>query len=402
MRQLQHGGESDLEVEDDVKKELTKLYRLEFGKSPDIVTSAPGRINLVGEHTDYNEGLVLPVAINRRTYTAAGRRGGKLFIAFSKELGKKTSFEIFSGKFEHSNFWVNYIKGACTLLGEAKQVDGTNFAIGSTVPRGSGLSSSAAYVVSIIEAVTQLYDIKLKDIEVPILAQRIENEFVGVQSGIMDPFVAKFARENTAMLIDARSLQYQYVPMPQDCSILVCVTGVKRALATTEYNKRRQQCQEAVVALSEKLNRKLSSLRDVSFNDLETVGSEIDEILYLRAFHVVTENDRVLRAVSALTQNDMGLVGKLMLESHMSLRENHGVSSPELDAFVEISEQLDGVYGARMTGAGFGGSVICLVNRDQEKELASEIAHRYREVGYENGDVFVARTGCGSRVERSQ
>lgn len=401
MRQVQERGETDLAVEDDVKKDLTRLYRLEFGKSPDVITSAPGRINLVGEHTDYNEGLVLPVAIDRRTYTAAGRRAGKLFIAFSKELGKKTSFEIFSGRFEHSNFWVNYIKGACTLLGEAQHVDGTNFAISSTVPRGSGLSSSAAYVVSIIEAISQLYDIKLKDIEVPVLAQRIENEFVGVQSGIMDPFVAKFARENNALFIDARSLQYEYVPMPQDCSILVCVTGVKRALATTEYNKRRQQCQEAVAALSEKLNKKMNSLRDITIDELESVGSEIDEVLYLRALHVVTENDRVIRVVSALKQNDKELVGKLMLESHMSLRTNHGVSSPELDAFVEISERLDGVYGARMTGAGFGGSAICLVDPNRENELADEIAHRYKDLGYDNGNVFIARTGPGSHVERS-
>ena len=384
-----------------MRKELVKLYKLEFGKSPDIVTSAPGRINLVGEHTDYNEGYVLPIAIDRRTYTAAGKRGGTLFIAFSKELGKKTSFEIISGKFEHSNFWVNYIKGACALLGEVKPIEGTNFAIGSTVPRGSGLSSSAAFVVSIIEAVTHLYDIKIKDIEVPILAQRIENEFVGVQSGIMDPFVAKFAREHNALLIDTRSLEYQHVPIAEDCSILVCVTGIKRALATTEYNKRRDQCQQAVSVLSEKLNKKMHSLRDVSIDELKSVESEMDRTLYIRAFHVVKENDRVIKAVSALKKDDRAMVGKLMLESHLSLRTNYEVSSPELDSFVEISEQLDGVYGARMTGAGFGGSAICLVDSNNEKELADEIARKYKERGYENGSVFIARTDDGSHVERA-
>ena len=387
-------------MEEDIKKELVRLYREEFGKSPDIVTSAPGRINLIGEHTDYNGGYVLPVAIDRRTYTAAGRRGGELFIAFSKELGKKTSFEILPGKFEHSNFWVNYIKGACSLLSELKPVKGINFAIGSTVPRGSGLSSSAAYVVSVIEAVSRLYDIPLKDIEVPLLAQRIENEFVGVQSGIMDPFVAKFARADNAILVDARSLEFRYVPIPEGCSILVCVTGVKRALATTEYNKRRQQCQDAVADLSVRLHRELQSLRDVNIDELKSVKDEMDTTLYSRAIHVVTESQRALQTTAALEKDDLGMVGKLMLESHLSLRSNYEVSSPELDAFVEISEQLEGVYGARMTGAGFGGSAISLVDSDREEELSVEIAEKYKDRGFEGGSVFIARTGGGSRVER--
>ncbi len=388
-------------MEQDIRKELIRLYREEFGKSPEIVTSAPGRINLIGEHTDYNGGFVLPVAIDRRTYTAAGRRGGDLFIAFSKELSKKTSFEIEPGKFEHSNFWVNYIKGACTLLNDVKSVKGVNFAIGSTVPRGSGLSSSAAYVVSIIEAVARLYDIRLKEIEIPLLAQRIENEFVGVQSGIMDPFVAKFARENSALLVDAHSLEYKHVPISPNCSLLVCVTGVKRALATTEYNKRRQQCQTAVVSLSELLRREICSLREVSLEELEGVRAEMDPTLFARALHVITESQRALQTFAALEKGDLGLVGKLMLESHMSLRSNYEVSSPELDTFVEIAEQSEGVYGARMTGAGFGGSAICLVDASLEEELSAEISEKYKERGYEDGYVFIARTGSGSRVERS-
>lgn len=386
-------------TKDDVKKELIKLYKLEFGKTPDIVASAPGRVNLIGEHSDYNEGLVVSVAIDRRTYTAAGKRGGELFIAFSNELGKKTSFEVVAGRFEHSNFWVNYIKGVCSLLGEAKPIEGTNFAISSTVPRGSGLSSSAAYVVSIIEAVSHLYDIKLKDIEVPILAQRIENEFVGVQSGIMDPFVAKFAKENNALLVDTRSLEYQHVPVPDDCSMLVCVTGVKRALATTEYNKRRLQCQQALAAISEKLGKNLNSLRDVTIEDLRSVKGSINDISYSRAYHIATENERAMKIVSALKKNDKSMVGKLMLESHMSLRTHYEVSSPELDAFVEIAEQMDGVYGARMTGAGFGGSAICIVDSSYEEELCEKIAQKYKRQGFENGMVFVAKTGMGSHVE---
>lgn len=388
-------------MEGDIKKDLIKLYREEFGKSPDIVTSAPGRINLIGEHTDYNQGYVLPVAIDRRTFTAAGRRGGELFIAFSKELGKKTSFEMLTGRFEHTNFWVNYIKGACSILSARNKIEGTNFAIGSTVPRGSGLSSSAAYVVSIIEAISHLYGVALKDIEIPAIAQRIENEYVGVQSGIMDPFVAKFAREGTAILVDTKTLDYQYIPIPKDCSILVCVTGVKRALATTEYNRRRQQCQEAVKSLSALLNKELTSLRDVMLDDLKSVDGKMDRILYMRALHVVTENDRVVKTGAALLNGDIKFVGDLMYESHMSLRNNFQVSGPELDTYVEIAQKLDGVHGARMTGAGFGGSAICLVDSSREEELVAKIAHEYNRRGFENGSVFVARTGCGSRIERN-
>jgi len=304
-------------------------------------------------------------------------------------------------KLEHSNFWVNYIKGACTLLSRGRLIEGTNFAVASTVPRGSGLSSSAAYLVSIIEAVSNLYGVKLEETETPILAQRIENEFVGVQSGIMDPFVAKFAREGSALLIDTRTLEYQHIPMPEGCSILVCVTGVKRALATTGYNDRRKQCQDAVECLSKILDREITSLRDLTVDELRNVDGEMDRILYKRAFHVVTENDRVVKSGAALINGDKKFVGDLMFESHQSLCNNFEVSGPELNAFVEIARPLEGVYGARMTGAGFGGSAICLVDSDHEQELAKRIDHEYKKRGFENGCVFIARTGCGSRVERN-
>ncbi len=399
QRQVRERANVEPAIEGDTRKDLVKIYREEFGKLPDIVASAPGRINLIGEHTDYNQGYVLPIALDRRTFTAAGKRGGDLFIAFSKELGKKTSFEIQQGRFEHTNFWVNYIKGACNLLSAQKKIEGTNFAIGSTVPRGSGLSSSAAYVVSIIEAIAHLYGVALKDIEVPTIAQRIENEFVGVQSGIMDPFVAKFAREGSALLIDTRTLDYEYIPIPEDCSILVCVTGVKRALATTEYNIRRQQCQDAVASLSAILERNIVSLRDITIDDLKSVHGKIDDTLYRRARHVVTDNDRVVKTGAALMNGDTRFVGELMFESHLSLCDNYEVSGPELDAYVEIARGLDGVYGARMTGAGFGGSAICLVDITKEEELAAKISHEYKRRGFENGSVFAARTGSGSRVE---
>jgi galactokinase len=388
-------------IEGDIRKDIVRIYREEFGKLPDIVTSAPGRVNLMGEHTDYNQGYVLPIAIDRRTFTAAGKRGGELFIAFSKELGKKTSFEMMSGRFEHTNFWVNYIKGACSLLGAQKKFDGTNFAIASTVPRGSGLSSSAAYVVSIIEAISHLYGITLEDKDVPVMAQRIENEFVGVQSGIMDPFVAKFAREGFALLIDTKTLEYQHIPMPKDCSILVCVTGVKRALATTEYNRRRQQCLDAVERLSTLLDRTVTSLREVAIDELKSINGKLEPILYMRALHVVTENDRVVKTSAALLNGDLKFVGQLMFESHMSLCENFQVSGPELDAYVDIAQNLDGVYGARMTGAGFGGSAICLVDSSKENELVAKIAHEYKRRGFEDGTVFVAHTGSGPRIERN-
>lgn len=385
----------------EAKKELYKLFRTEFGRSPDVISSAPGRINLMGEHTDYNDGFVLPVAIDRRTYTAAGRRGGKLFIAFSKELGKKTSFEITPNRFEHTNFWANYLKGAALLLSRYGMVEGTNFAIASTVPRGSGLSSSTAFVVSVIKSLIQLYNLNVEKSEIPKIARQIENDFVGVQSGIMDPFVATFAKADTAILLDTRSLQYEYIPFPQNLSILVCVTGLKRALANTEYNRRREECQQAVNQLSKITGREIRSLRDVTLQDLDGVVNELPPVLYKRAIHIITENVRVHQMAEALRKSNLAFAGKLMIESHMSLRSNYEVSSRELDSFVEVAEQLYGVYGARMTGAGFGGSVVCLANSEVEEELAKEISRKYKERGFDSGSVFIARTGSGLQVERS-
>ncbi|MGC8652518.1 MAG: galactokinase [Candidatus Kryptoniota bacterium] len=391
--------QEQLDTVREAKKELYKLFRTEFGRSPDIISSAPGRINLMGEHTDYNDGFVLPVAIDRRTYTAAGRRGGRLFIAFSKELGKKTSFEITPNRFEHTNFWANYLKGAALLLSRYGLIEGTNFAIASTVPRGSGLSSSTAFVVSVVESLIHLYNLNVEKLEIPKIARQIENDFVGVQSGIMDPFVATFAKANTAILLDTRSLQYEYIPFPKDLSILVCVTGLKRALANTEYNRRKEECQQAVKALSKITGRKITSLRDVTHEDLADAINELPPLLYRRATHIITENERVHQMADALRQNNLTIAGKLMIESHLSLRSNYEVSSRELDSFVEVAEQLYGVYGARMTGAGFGGSVVCLADSQVEEELTKEILQKYKERGFESGSVFIARTGSGLQIE---
>ncbi|MGB9591544.1 MAG: galactokinase [Candidatus Kryptoniota bacterium] len=391
--------QEQLDTVREAKKELYKLFRTEFGRSPDIISSAPGRINLMGEHTDYNDGFVLPVAIDRRTYTAAGRRGGRLFIAFSKELGKKTSFEITPNRFEHTNFWANYLKGAALLLSRYGLIEGTNFAIASTVPRGSGLSSSTAFVVSVVESLIHLYNLNVEKLEIPKIARQIENDFVGVQSGIMDPFVATFAKANTAILLDTRSLQYEYIPFPKDLSILVCVTGLKRALANTEYNRRKEECQQAVNALSKITGRKITSLRDVTHEDLADAINELPPLLYRRATHIITENERVHQMADALRQNNLTIAGKLMIESHLSLRSNYEVSSRELDSFVEVAEQLYGVYGARMTGAGFGGSVVCLADSQVEEELTKEILQKYKERGFESGSVFIARTGSGLQIE---
>jgi len=405
MKKFKENHNSDEQEQSDTaqeaKKELYKLFRTEFGRSPDVISSAPGRINLMGEHTDYNDGFVLPVAIDRRTYTAAGRRGGKLFIAFTKELGKKTSFDISTNRFERSNFWANYLKGAALLLNKYGAIQGTNFAIASTVPRGSGLSSSTAFVVSAVESLIHLYNLNVDKSEIPKIARQIENEFVGVQSGIMDPFVVTFAKANTAILLDTRNLQYEYIPFPKNLSILVCVTGLKRALANTEYNRRREECQQAVSALSKITGREIKSLRDVTLQDLDGAVNELPSLLYRRAIHIVTENERVHQMANALRESNLTYAGKLMIESHLSLRSNYEVSSRELDSFVEVAEQLYGVYGARMTGAGFGGSVVCLANSEAEEELAKEISQKYKERGFDSGSVFIARTGSGLQIERS-
>lgn len=351
----------------EVERRAAEAYRENFGGEPEKVASAPGRVNLIGEHTDYNDGHVLPCAVDRRVAVAIGHGGDGLY---SDDFG-----EMRLADEEKEGSWADYPRGVAWSLKRAGYESGDfRAAFAGNVPLGSGLSSSAAIEAAMILALDALFRLNVDRKEMARLCMRAENEFVGVQSGIMDQYASLLCKEGHALLVDCRSLEEDHVPLDLEragLTLLVCDTRVERGLAGTAYNDRRRTCARAVEILG------LAALRDASEGDLEGLSGE--ELK--RARHVVTEQRRVMRAVEALQKEDFERFGGLMYESHASLRDDYEVSIPELDTFVDAARET-GALGARLTGAGFGGSAIALISAHSAGELIENTNHRYDERGF--------------------
>ncbi|MFQ6059543.1 MAG: galactokinase, partial [Anaerolineae bacterium] len=332
-----------------------------FGRPPTIVVRAPGRVNLIGEHTDYNEGFVLPVAINRSILMAAAPRHDREVRLYALNFEEGAAFSLDHIEHDEKRVWSNYQRGVAQVLQEqGLRLVGLEACIWGDIPIGSGLSSSAAVEVATAYTFQTLSGFSLDHAEMALLCQRAENEFVGVQCGIMDQFIACLGRRDHALLLDCRSLDYEHVPLPPPlappklggtggAAIVVCDTMVRRGLVDSEYNARRRECAEGARLLGVK------ALRDVSVEAFERRQGELPEIVRRRCRHVVHENQRVLDSVEALRRGDLAEFGRLMNESHRSLQEDYEVSCRELDLMVEVARQVEGVYGSRLTGAGFGG-----------------------------------------------
>ncbi len=355
------------------------LFRGTFGTNPTCVASAPGRVNLIGEHTDYNNGYVLPMAINRLVTVAASSRPDKTLHIYSHNLEMSVRVALDGLQRLTNNAWANYVAGVAHFFKrEGIVIHGANICISGNVPRGAGLSSSAALELATANALSCLFKGKFTPIDLAQLCQRVENEFVGVQCGIMDQFTSAMGKAHHAIFLDCLSLQHEYVPIPQGVQLLVCDTGVKRRLSNSDYNRRRQECTQAVRQLSSTYPS-ITSLRDVSLQDFLKAEHSLDPTLRRRARHVIGENRRVLESVAALKEGNPGEFGKLMYQSHLSLKLDFEVSCPELDTIVDICAESEGVYGARMTGAGFGGSAICLVDENNVNELRIRLEREYPE-----------------------
>jgi galactokinase len=323
--------------------------------------SAPGRVNLIGEHTDYNGGFVLPVAAPLRTRAAAAPRADRRVRAWSRtmqevECGSRIEdweeYEL--GGERPGRGWVDYVQGAtAALLAEGAPLRGFDVAIDSSVPVGAGLASSAALVVALLRALREAFQLAIDDPALALMAQRVENEFVGAHVGVMDPMAALFADERAALLIDARSREYDRIPMPEAAELLVLHSGAAHDHARGEYNRRRAECEQAAALLGVPL------LRECTAADLPRVD-QLPPPLNRRARHVVTENARVLEAAEALRAGDLPALGRLFGESHASLRDDYDASAPALDCVVEAAAGDAAVYGARATGGGFGGAVVAL------------------------------------------
>ena len=355
---------------------IRSKFHQRFGGEPLMVRS-PGRVNLIGEHTDYNEGYVLPASIDRAVIFAIAPRNNDQCRMYSADLNQV--FETRLGSLEKSEMrWPNYLLGVVDqLLKAGAALKGFDVVFGGDIPIAAGLSSSAAIEGGLAFALNEIFNLHIDKLTLVKLAQKAENEFVGVHCGIMDQFINLFGKEHRLLLLDCRSLEFEYVPFERnDLRIVLCDTQVKRELASSEYNVRRQQC-ETGVKLLQKHGGCIRSLRDVSLNMLERHRLEFDPIVYKRCEYVVRENARVLEACNDLKRGDFAEFGRKMFESHAGLRDDYQVSSSELDLLVEIASQAHGVLGARMMGAGFGGCTINVVEESHVQEFSRIVSDEY-------------------------
>jgi galactokinase len=359
-------------------REFAKAFEARFGAQPRSFR-APGRVNLIGEHTDYNDGFVMPAALEFSTLVAVSPRFDRKLLIQSAEFPGDFEFDLNSLPARRTNSWCDYILGVTSILEErGVSLPGANLLVHGNVPIGAGLSSSAAMEVASALALLSLDDTRLPLPEVAQLCRRAENEFVGARVGIMDQFVSCMGKAGHALLLDCRSLEFKFAPIPSGIELVVCNTMVKHDLATGAYNQRREECEQAVRYFA-KVDRSIRALRDVSPQLLARFGTELPPTIRKRCTHVICENQRTLAAASALSDGDLARVGQLMHESHESLRDLYEVSCRELDVMVEAAAGLPGFIGGRMTGGGFGGCTVNLVREENAAEFASQIAERYHK-----------------------
>jgi galactokinase len=368
-----------------------------FGHRPKVVVRAPGRANLLGGHTDYNDGYVLPVALDRAAWVAASPVAGSAVRLRALDLDEDAAFSLDSIP-PSDGEWADYPRGvAWALQDDGLALTGMEAVLSSSVPVGSGLSSSAAIEVAFAYTWQALSGFERDRRALALLCQRAENAYVGVNCGILDQMASAWGAEGYARLLDCRTLESELVPLPRDVTIVVADTKVRRSLASSEYNVRRAQCEEAVRILSEHLPD-IRALRDLSASDLERFKEHLPEVVYRRARHIVTDNERVLQAAQALRAGDVATVGALMKACHVSLRDDYEVSSPELDALAEAAWQVAGCYGARLTGAGFGGCTVALVAEGGVADFEAHVAAVYKSAFDHQPDIYACRSANG--VER--
>ena len=383
-----------------MEEELEQLageFRVRFGHEPRLF-QAPGRVNLIGEHTDYNDGFVMPFAIDRRTIAAASLRTDTKLNVYAKDLDEHAIFEMTDPPVFRRKTWVDYVEGSVRSVAERFRVDlrGADLIISSDVPIGAGLSSSAAIEIAVGYALLSLNDIAIDTKELAFAGQQAEHNFVGIRSGIMDQFAAVFGKKGSAMLLDCRSLEIDYVPIDDhEISIAVIDTKVKHNLASSEYNSRREECEAAVRMLQEH-EHGVRSLRDVTSAMLESYRDHLPETIYRRARHVVSENDRTLEAAEAFRRGAFKHAGRLMSDSHRSLKDDYEVSCPELDRLVETAISVDGVFGCRMTGGGFGGCTVNLVEKAGVDNLREVTRKDYDAVFGFEPDFYIFQPATGA------
>jgi galactokinase len=367
------------------------------------VYRAPGRVNLIGEHTDYNDGFAMPAAIEFYCWVAVGARTDRKLSIYSEEFSAAAEADLSSPGLQPSKTWSDYPVGVALQLEKAGlRPRGANLLVESEVPMGAGLSSSAAIEVATALALSDGSARPLDHLQLALLCQRAENEFVGARVGIMDQFVSLHGQEDHALLLDCRALSFESLLIPDSVKLVICNTMVKHELASSEYNRRRADCEQAVRRLAGVLPG-IRALRDVTIEQLEGNRELLSEVTYKRALHVVSENARVLDSAEALRSGDIGRFGKRMAESHRSLRDLYEVSCRELDLMVDLANRQKGIFGARMTGGGFGGATINLVDARYAGEFKEKMGKSYqRETGLVP-QIYICRPAeCAGPVPSSE
>jgi galactokinase len=369
-------------------EKLKAEFSRKYGAKPRIFR-APGRVNLIGEHTDYNDGFVMPCAIDFAAFVAVSERPDRKIRAASMNFAGEYEFDLDNPSADIAEGWARYVQGVGLILERSgHRLKGANILIDSTVPIGAGLSSSAALEVSTGFALSAVSGVDIEKWELAKIGQAAEHEYAGVRSGIMDQFASAFGIENHALLLDCRSLKWSPIPLSA-AKFIICNTRTKHDLADGEYNKRRADCEEAARLLGHE------SLRDVTHAEFSEKSKDLPERLKKRARHVITENRRVLDAVGFLQNGNLAEFGRLMNESHESLRTDYEVSSPELDLMVEIVRAQKGVLGARMTGGGFGGCTVNLLETDVSAEFTETVSAEYQKAAGITPEIYVCNAADG-------
>ena len=375
--------------------DLGRRFAGRFGGSPSIFR-APGRVNLIGEHTDYNDGFVMPAALEFSTWVAAAPRTEPRLRLYSEQFRETAELQLDALDGLPRHHWSDYVRGVAALLRRSGHtLAGADLLIDGQVPLGAGLSSSAALEVSAAWALASLAGAALTPPAMARLCQQAEHEFAGTRCGIMDQYIAVFGQAGHALLLDCRSLQHRLVPIPPGVRLVICNSMVRHALASGEYNRRREECEAAVAAIRRD-QPSVRALRDVTPDLLQAHHADLPETVYRRARHVVGENARVEAAAEALRVGDLPGFGALMFASHRSLRDDYQVSCRELDLLVDLAAPLPGVYGARMTGGGFGGCTVNLVAEEAAPAFAASIAAAYKEQTGQAPPVYVCSAAEGA------
>ena len=371
---------------------VTREFERRFDGAPSVIVRAPGRVNLIGEHTDYNDGFVLPMAIDRAMWIALRPRADQYVLVYSLDFDDLAEFSL-TEMVQRHNPWAEYIKGVAWSLGEAGfDLRGWDGVIAGDVPIGAGLSSSAAVEMATARAFAQTSGLEWDAPQMARLGQRAENEWVGVKCGIMDQMISAAGVAGHALLIDCRTLELQPAPLPSGTSVVILDTATRRELATSAYNERREQCELAARFFG------VPALRDVTLAQFEALGYGLDPLTAKRARHVITENERTLAAAQAMQAGDAAALGRLMDASHISMRDDFEISRAEMDAMVTLAQVHPASFGARMTGGGFGGCAVALVRSDAAQRFADEVSAQYRKATGLTPAIYITDPQDGASV----